>query len=160
MSRSTFAGTGQYGGHVISQNSASYEQMKDSVNAVFHFNAFGVPITGADICGYHGHASVELCTRWHTLGAFYPLSRNHNEKNELPQEPYMFNERISDNKETTYSDVIRTALQLKYSLARYYFSEMHRISRLVIFSQLTCPGRSIVLAALLCLPQRPDHHRF
>ena len=103
--------------------------MKDSVNAIFHFNAFGVPITGADICGYYGHADLDLCTRWHTLGAFYPLSRNHNAKNERHQEPYVFNETISEDKETTYSDVIRTALNLKYSRARYYFTHMHRISR-------------------------------
>ncbi|XP_031454781.1 lysosomal alpha-glucosidase [Phasianus colchicus] len=118
ISRSTFAGHGRYAGHWTGDVESSWEQLARSVPEVLLFNLLGVPLVGADICGFAGDTSEELCVRWTQLGAFYPFMRNHNDHGNRPQEPYAFG--------LAAQDAMRRALRLRYSLLPHLYTLFHR----------------------------------
>ena len=122
LSRSTALGHGKYGFHWLGDNESTYKDMRNGINGIFQFQIYGVPITGDDICGFNGNSWDSLCARWMTLGAFFPFSRSHNSINMNPQEPYSFGR----NSKTFLSS--KLALNMRYSLLRYYYTELFKVS--------------------------------
>ncbi|XP_064251996.1 lysosomal alpha-glucosidase isoform X6 [Passer domesticus] len=118
ISRSTFAGHGRYAGHWTGDVGSDWEQLYYSIPEVLLFNLFGVPLVGADICGFLGNTSEELCVRWTQLGAFYPFMRNHNDHGTRPQEPFAFS--------PPAQAAMRNALRLRYSLLPFLYTLFHR----------------------------------
>jgi alpha-glucosidase (family GH31 glycosyl hydrolase) len=90
LSRANTIGHGKYAFHWLGDNISTFNDLLDSIAGIFNYNIFGVPMTGADVCGFHGNSIDTLCARWHILGAFYPFSRNHNEIYKISQEPWVF----------------------------------------------------------------------
>jgi alpha-glucosidase (family GH31 glycosyl hydrolase) len=78
IQRSAYAGLGKFASRWLGDNFATAAYMGYSVTGIMSHNIIGIPLAGADICGFIGDTTPELCARWHTLGAFYPFSRNHN----------------------------------------------------------------------------------
>lgn len=50
-SSSTFAGSGKYAQHNLAKMTRSWEHLKYSIAQIMNFNMFGIPFTGADVCG-------------------------------------------------------------------------------------------------------------
>eukprot|EP01015_Nassula_variabilis_P014972 TRINITY_DN2245_c0_g1_i5.p1 TRINITY_DN2245_c0_g1~~TRINITY_DN2245_c0_g1_i5.p1 ORF type:complete len:250 (+),score=49.85 TRINITY_DN2245_c0_g1_i5:66-815(+) len=115
ISRSTFYGTGKYGAHWTGDNSASWEYLRLSIPHLFSYNLFGIPFVGADICGFNYNTTAQLCARWMQLGTLYPFARNHNHNETISQEPYAFNDLVTNTS--------RIALKVRYSLLKYYFTQ-------------------------------------
>nr|XP_015212266.1 PREDICTED: lysosomal alpha-glucosidase [Lepisosteus oculatus]XP_015212267.1 PREDICTED: lysosomal alpha-glucosidase [Lepisosteus oculatus] len=118
LSRSSFPGLGRFAGHWTGDVRSDWEQLRLSVPAILLFGLYGVPLVGADVCGFGGDATEELCVRWTQLGAFYPFMRNHNDRPNAPQEPYVFGKEAQT--------AMRSALMLRYSLLPLLYTLFHR----------------------------------
>ena len=131
ITRSSYSGFGKFASHWLGDNFSTFDMLKYSVGGIYLFNMFGVPITGADICGFISDTHPELWARWYAMGAFYPFARNHNDKNSISQEPYvdMFSKNIiPGTRNVTYTDFIREASLRRYSIHRYHYSYIHKAS--------------------------------
>ena len=122
LSRSTALAQGRYGFHWLGDNQSTYKDMKNGINGIFQFQIYGIPLTGDDICGFNGNSWDSICARWMTMGAFFPFARNHNSINMNPQEPFAFGK----NSNTLKSS--KLALNMRYSLLRYYYTELFKVS--------------------------------
>ena len=119
LSRSTFPGSGRYGSHWTGDNYARPEFLKYSIIGIFNSQMFGIPLVGADVCGFIEPVNLDLCKRWMQLGAFYPFFRNHKEMFWGSQEPYVDSELTA---------VSIHAIQARYSLFRYMYSRYFETS--------------------------------
>ncbi|XP_074171362.1 putative maltase-glucoamylase 2 [Rhinolophus sinicus] len=120
LSRSTFAGSGKFAAHWLGDNAATWDDLRWSIPSILEFNLFGIPMVGANICGYSLNVTEELCRRWMQLGAFYPLSRNHNGPGFRDQDPAAFGE----NSQLLISS--RHYLNIRYTLLPYLYTLFYR----------------------------------
>lgn len=116
LTRSNFVGSGKYAAHWLGDNNSGFDSMKDSIPGILQYNLFGVPVVGADICGFNGETTVELCIRWMQLGSFYSFSRNHNSGNTAQDPPSLGDEVVQASK---------LALNERYRLLPYLYTLLH-----------------------------------
>lgn len=88
LSRSNAPGLQKYAFHWLADNWSKTEWLATSIDSLYSYNLFGIPMMGSDICGFNLDASPSLCTRWHQLGSFYPFARNHKNSVWKQTEPF------------------------------------------------------------------------
>lgn len=114
ISRSSFSGLGHYAGHWSGDVYSTWYDMKYTIPELLSFSLFGVPLMGADICGFNGNTTASLCNRWMQLGAFYPFSRNHNTDDGIDQDPVAMGTQVVESS--------KKALKVRYALLPYLYT--------------------------------------
>ena len=118
VSRSTFAGQGKFTSHWLGDKNSKFDSIKYSISGIMSMNVFGINFVGADVCSNLNQTTEDLCLRWMKVGAFYPLARGHDDLTDVLGK--------ESNKNT--SIVMRYILRLRYTLLRYFYTQMYLAS--------------------------------
>ena len=115
LSRANGPGLGQFSTHWTGDNYSTYRFLRYSIATIFNSRIFGIPMTGADICGFGGYNPTEtLCARWMQLGTLYPFARSHSHESYIHKEPWKFGE--------TMLKTSQIAIKFRYQLLKFYYS--------------------------------------
>ena len=117
LARSTFAGTGAFAGHWGGDTNSKWGDMYFGITQALQFSIAGIPYFGVETCGFNGNADMELCTRWMQLSSWFPLYRNHNNRNTIAQEAYRW---------ATTAEATRRVMNIRYSLLPYTYTLFYK----------------------------------
>ena len=115
VNRGGFAGIQRYSQTWAGDNYTSWKSLRFNIATILGMGLSGVANNGCDIGGFWGpHPDAELFVRWVQNGIFQPRFSIHScNTDNTVTEPWMY---------TEYTHLIRSAINLRYSLMPYFYS--------------------------------------
>ena len=120
--RSGYAGIQRYAQTWAGDNFTCWDALKYNIATILGMSLCGVANQGCDIGGFYGPApEAELFVRWIQNGIFQPRFSIHSTNTDnTVTEPWMY---------TGYVDIIRDAINLRYTLSPYLYSLVYRANK-------------------------------
>ncbi len=114
ITRSAYSGTQRYTSSWTGDNVATWEHLWIANVQAQRMAMSGFSFVGSDIGGFAEQPQGELFTRWIQLGIFHPFCRVHSSGDHGDQEPWAFDEDVTD--------VVRKFVELRYQLLPYLYT--------------------------------------
>ena len=135
ITRSAYSGTQRYTSTWMGDNVASWEHLQIANIQAQRLALSGFSFAGSDIGGFAEQPNGELYARWIQLGVFHPFCRTHSSGDHGDQEPWAFDEEITN--------VVRKFIEIRYQLLPYLYTAFYQYSHdnvpmlksLVLFDQ-------------------------
>lgn len=156
-SDSSYASSGKYAvAHSVGPNDKDdWGQLSRALSEIMQMNMYGIPMTGADVCGLWGDAAnqdkyAELCARWIQMHTYIPFVRQHYPAEVtvdkvtkfVPMEPY--------NMPSKYRTVAFNALNKRLEFTHYYYTLLFEASH---------KGGSVVTPSFFWSPSDPEAYK-
>lgn len=135
ITRSAYSGTQRYSSSWTGDNIASWEHLWIANQQIQRMAISGYSFIGTDIGGFAEQPTGELFVRWIQLGIFHPFCRVHSSGDHGDQEPWSFDEDVTD--------IVRKFVELRYKLLPYLYTSFYKyitegspmVKPLVLFDQ-------------------------
>ena len=114
ITRSAYSGAQRYTSSWTGDNIASWEHLWVANVQVQRMCISGMSFTGTDIGGFAEQPTGELYARWIQLGVFHPFCRTHSSGHHGDQEPWTFDDSVTD--------IARKFINLRYRLLPYLYT--------------------------------------
>lgn len=121
ITRAAFAGTQRYACTWTGDNVATWEHLWIANIQVQRMCMSGYSFVGSDIGGFAEQPNGELFARWVQLGVFHPFCRVHSSGDHGDQEPWSFDEEVTD--------IVRKFINLRYQLLPYLYTMFWKYAR-------------------------------
>lgn len=117
LTRSYFAGSQKYALMWTGDNTANWDQLRNSIVMTLHLSVSAFPISGSDVGGFFDSPNEDLLSRWFQLGAFaYPFYRCHCHHLSARREP--------DRLKGTFFERTKKAIIERYTLLPLWYTLM------------------------------------
>ena len=114
LTRSGYTSIGRYAAAWTGDNFSNTHHLKNSIPTSLNLALSGLPFNGPDVPGFGGEATGALAIAWYKAAFLFPFLRNHSNKGNRSQEPWVFGPQAMR--------IIRRYIRLRYKLLPYLYN--------------------------------------